>query len=270
MKNENLKIAIKASIKAGECIMQIYNTDFDIQFKNDKSPLTEADKVSNEIINSFLKQTGIPIISEENKQIEYEIRKSWESCWIIDPLDGTKEFIKKNSEFTVNIALVKTGRPILGIIYRPATKELYYACVESKQAFKTVIDYNDNIEEKVFKEGDIIMRSQSKKNKIRVIGSRSHMNKNTLNYIKRIKKEENEIEIISKGSSLKFCLVAEGKADIYPRFAPTMEWDTAAGQAICEAQGLIVLDNVTNKPIKYNRENMLNNFFVVKECESLV
>jgi len=134
--NHNLKTAIEASLKAGEVIMQVYDTVFDVEIKDDKSPLTEADKRANEIINSFLLPTNIPIISEENKQTDYSVRKKWEMCWVVDPVDGTKEFIKRNGEFTVNIALITNGMPQLGVIYAPATKVLYFADVITRQAFK--------------------------------------------------------------------------------------------------------------------------------------
>ena len=134
--NHNLKTAIEASLKAGEVIMQVYDTVFDVEIKDDKSPLTEADKRANEIINSFLLPTNIPIISEEKKQTDYSVRKKWEMCWVVDPVDGTKEFIKRNGEFTVNIALITNGMPQLGVIYAPANKDLYFAEVITRQAFK--------------------------------------------------------------------------------------------------------------------------------------
>ncbi len=147
--NNNLEIAIKASLKAGKVIMQVYDTAFDVELKDDKSPLTEADKKANEIINSFLAPTEIPIISEENKQTDYSIRKNWKTCWIVDPVDGTKEFIKRNGEFTVNIALVTNGKPVLGVIYVPATKTIYVADVTGNQAFKTVLKSHDTSVEEV-------------------------------------------------------------------------------------------------------------------------
>ncbi len=134
MIDKNLKTAIEASLKAGEVIMQVYDTAFDVEIKDDNSPLTEADKKANDIINTFLKPTPIPIISEENKQIDYSIRKEWETCWIVDPVDGTKEFIKRNGEFTVNIALINNGKPELGVIYVPASKTLYFADVIKQEA----------------------------------------------------------------------------------------------------------------------------------------
>ena len=262
--NHNLAIAIKASVKAGEAIMDVYNTDFDVEIKDDKSPLTIADKNANDIINSFLKPTEIPIISEENKQIDYKVRKSWDTCWIVDPVDGTKEFIKRNGEFTVNIALVHNGQPRLGVIYVPASKILYVADVSKKEAFKAELDtHNTAIE-------DILSQLQPLQPKekgvhIEVVGSRSHMSDETLVFIKDLEKNGNSVSIVSKGSSLKFCLVAEGNADIYPRFAPTMEWDTAAGQAICNAVGVEVISEETKKSLAYNKENLLNPWFIVSQ-----
>lgn len=255
---------IPASIQAGEEIIKIYERDFNIETKADESPLTEADLASNEVINSFLKGTGIPIISEENKQLDYSERKDWKKCWIVDPLDGTKEFIKKNGEFTVNIALVEEGRPVLGVIYVPVSKELYYGDVRQGKAWKVTVEDEAYVDQFLIEENEIFPSNNDVKDIIRVVGSRSHMNDDTMNYVEGLKQEYDSVEIVSKGSSLKFCLVAEGKADVYPRFAPTMEWDTAAGQAICEAVGISVIDKGTNKPMVYNRKNLLNNYFIVK------
>lgn len=260
--NKNLKTAIEASLKAGEVIMQVYDTAFDVEIKDDKSPLTEADKKANDIINSFLKPTPIPIISEENKQIDYSERKQWKTCWIVDPVDGTKEFIKRNGEFTVNIALINDGKPELGVIYVPATKTLYFADVLKQQAFKTKLDTHDTSIEQVLLSGKQL-QPKDVTNTIEVVGSRSHMSQETLDFVEVLKASGNDVSIVSKGSSLKFCLVAEGNADIYPRFAPTMEWDTAAGQAICNAVGVEVISEDTKQPLLYNKENLLNPWFVV-------
>ena len=261
-----LNTAIIASIKAGEEILKIYNKDFTVEYKDDKSPLTEADLISNTIIKKYLQPTGIPIISEESKQADYAIRKTWSQCWIVDPIDGTKEFIKKNGEFTVNIALVENGLTQLGIIYVPVSNELYYTNSNKTQAYKTIITHiDDPLKTILFDNKDRIQPSLEEDAIIRVVGSRSHMNEDTLNYVKRLEHNGKQVDIVSKGSSLKFCLVAEGKADIYPRFAPTMEWDTAAGQAICEAVGLKVIDQITSQPMQYNRKNLLNNHFLVSK-----
>lgn len=255
-----LTTAINAAIEAGKVILEVYNKDFSIEHKEDQSPLTEADLASNAKIMGFLEQTPVPVISEENKAIAWEERKNWDRCWIVDPLDGTKEFIKRNGEFTVNIALVEEGRPVVGVIYVPVSRELFYAHVPEGKAWKTLV--TDKAPE-YFSETDRI-GTRPEPGKIRVVGSRSHMNEDTLKFMEGLKQNGEEVEIVSKGSSLKFCLVAEGKADVYPRFAPTMEWDTAAGQAICEAAGLEVIDQGTGLPMVYNREKLLNNYFLVR------
>jgi 3'(2'), 5'-bisphosphate nucleotidase len=265
MNQDILHTAIKASLSAGNAIMEVYNSVIEVEFKDDKSPLTEADKRANDIINSYLKPTNIPIISEENKQIDFEERKSWETCWIVDPVDGTKEFIKRNGEFTVNIALVNNGRPELGVIYVPVSKTLYFADLSVGQSYKAVLNAHlVSIDEVLSNVKTLNPMSQSS-GSMRVVGSRSHMNNETLQFVDELKSEGKEVEIISKGSSLKFCLVAEGLADVYPRFAPTMEWDTAAGQAICNAVGLDVISKETNKPLLYNKENLLNPWFIVSK-----
>ncbi|MAB37572.1 MAG: 3'(2'),5'-bisphosphate nucleotidase [Aequorivita sp.] len=259
--NTLVRTAIKAALSAGTEILKIYDTNFDVEHKNDDSPLTQADKNANEVINEYLKPTQIPIISEENRQLDYAERKDWNRCWIVDPLDGTKEFIKRNGEFTVNIALVEKGNPVLGVIYVPVSKELYFTSSDGKTSKKIVItSENDSVEE-ILKNAKEI--KPSKASVVKIVGSRSHLNEDTKNFIAEIAKQ-NEVEIVSKGSSLKFCLVAEGLAQLYPRFAPTMEWDTAAGHAICNAVGISVIDQTTGKNMQYNKPNLLNNYFLVK------
>lgn len=254
-----LETAIFASLKAGEEIMKVYSTEFDVEIKSDDSPLTLADRNANQVINTYIEPSGIPIISEENKQTDYKTRKNWNQCWIVDPVDGTKEFIKRNGEFTVNIALVENGIPIMGVIYVPVTKTLYYA--DANKAYKAELDSHNTSLENVFLKAEQIT-SKPHATKARIVGSRSHLNEETKKFITEIEKKE-EVEIVSKGSSLKFCLVAEGKADIYPRYAPTMEWDTAAGQAICMAAGVSVLALPSKTPLLYNKENLLNPWFLV-------
>lgn len=256
-----LVTAVKAALAAGTEILKVYDTNFDVEHKNDDSPLTQADKNANEVINKFLKPTQIPIISEENRQLDYAERKDWDRCWIVDPLDGTKEFIKRNGEFTVNIALIENGNPVLGVIYVPVTKELYFTSSDGKTSKKIVITSENDSVEKIVKNAKEI--KPSKASVVKIVGSRSHLNEDTKNFIAEIAKQ-NEVEIVSKGSSLKFCLVAEGLAQLYPRFAPTMEWDTAAGHAICNAVGVSVIDQTTGKNMQYNKPNLLNNYFLVK------
>ncbi len=251
----DLAVIENISRKAGEAIMEIYKTEFSVEMKENKSPLTEADKVSNKIILDELKKIypDIPFISEETKALDYSERKNWNHCWLIDPIDGTKEFIKKNGEFTVNIALVENGVPTLGVVYAPALNKMWSA----------------KSGEGSFKENESGNRSKLKKgvdykslNKVRVIGSRSHMSEETEKFIEQLKADGKEIDFVSAGSSIKFCLLADGSADVYPRFAPTMEWDTAAGHAVLLIAGGNVTDTTTEKPLLYNKQNLLNSFFL--------
>jgi 3'(2'), 5'-bisphosphate nucleotidase len=256
-----LKVAIQAAVAAGAEILKVYNTNFAVERKDDNSPLTQADRNANALINNWLKHTQIPIISEENRQLDYEERKGWQRCWIVDPLDGTKEFIKRNGEFTVNIALVENEIPVLGVIYVPVTKELYFTAADGKTSKKiTLSSEGESVEAILGNAKEIKPREAS--SRITVVGSRSHLNEETKNFIAGLEKR-NQVALVSKGSSLKFCLVAEGLADIYPRYAPTMEWDTAAGHAICRAVGVSVIDEATGKSMKYNKPDLLNNHFLV-------
>ncbi|MDM9632569.1 3'(2'),5'-bisphosphate nucleotidase CysQ [Robiginitalea aurantiaca] len=256
---------IAAALEAGKAILNIYNStnDIEVVHKADDSPLTKADQAANDVINRYLTQTEYPIISEENKQIPYEVRKNWDSCWIVDPLDGTKEFIKKNGEFTVNIAFCKNGKPTFGVIYVPVSRELYYGDVDSGMAFKTMVSSEHTLVTPLFMSSDRLQPANSPSTSLKLVGSRSHMNPETEAFINKMQNQFEKIEIVSKGSSLKFCMVAEGKAHMYPRFAPTMEWDTAAGSAIVEALGLKVTTGNTEEPLVYNKENLLNPYFLV-------
>lgn len=257
--------AIKAALLAGEEILDVYNDPgFNIELKPDDSPLTEADKRSNDIIVSLLSKTAIPVISEEGtKLVSYSERAAWKQCWMVDPLDGTKEFIKRNGEFTVNIALIADGVPVLGVIYVPVSRELYYGITKEGKAWKVIVGHAGIPVEQLMEQAEPLKRPVTEQTKIKVVGSRSHMSQETMDFIRELEKEYDEVEMVSKGSSLKFCLVAEGKADIYPRFAPTMEWDTAAGQAICEAAGFKVTIRDSGKRMSYNKEDLLNPFFLV-------
>lgn len=261
MKNY-IEKAIQASIKAGVEIMKIYSKDFAIEFKDDKSPLTEADKISNQIICEELQGT-FPIISEENKTVEYPIRQSWDTCWLIDPIDGTKEFIKKNGEFTVNIALIKNGTPILGVVYLPAKQTLYFAS-EDLGSFKYVFtDSEFNTELEHLLNQSIRLKDQLPPDKYTIVASRSHMSAETEEFIEDCKKNHGEVELISSGSSIKLCLVAERSAHVYPRIAPTMEWDTAAAHAVAKYAGCKVKSYLDGSELIYNKENLLNPYFIV-------
>ncbi|MEO9872939.1 3'(2'),5'-bisphosphate nucleotidase CysQ [Ekhidna sp.] len=244
-----LEVAKESALAAGEEILRIYKSgNFSVEVKSDDSPLTKADKAAHNKIVSILEKTKIPILSEEGRDIPYLERSKWEYFWMIDPLDGTKEFIKKNGEFTVNIALIHAGKAILGVVYPPVIGELYWA-IERNGAYKE----RNNVVSRLS-----TTKKELKESGVRVVASRSHMNEETEKYLGKFK----DADIVSKGSSLKFLLVASGEADVYPRFAPTMEWDTAAAHAIVsEAGGQVVLeDGIT--PLTYNKQNLLNTSFI--------
>ena len=259
--SQNLKLAIDAVIQAGKKIIEIYNSDdFNLEYKLDDSPLTIADTASNKIIENILEASNIPILSEEGNILDFNNRKNLKHLWVVDPLDGTKEFIKKNNEFTVNISLIENSVPVIGVIYAPALNVLYFS--EKKLgAYKVFIT---NLDE--FDHSNALRLPLVKKFKeYKVLTSRSHLNDNTLNYIDNLKVNNLKVVSVPMGSSLKFCLLAEGLADCYPRFSPCMEWDTAAGQIICDEAGFKVIDLKTMKPIVYNRENLINNYFIAKK-----
>jgi len=242
--------------QAGGAIMAIYQKDFEVEFKADESPLTEADKAAHKIIEAGLQaldianNASIPLMSEEGKNISYDDRKDWEYFWMVDPVDGTKEFVKKNGEFTVNIALIHQGVPVLGVVYAPALDEMYWA----KKG------------EGAYKDGQVLpLKDAVHREKYTIVASRSHMSDETRQFIDAIETNK-EKELVSIGSSLKICLVAEGAADVYPRIAPTMEWDTAAAHAIVLEAGMGMKSYENGSvlgPLIYNKQNLLNPFFVV-------
>lgn len=244
---------------AGRAIMEVYHhADFSqvVNFKDDDSPLTLADQASHRVIAPALQQhyPNIPLISEEGKEIDYATRRQWEHFWLVDPLDGTKEFIKRNGQFTVNIALIHHHRPVLGVIYTPATDELYFA---------TQAGYADDLEAGGYKQtaGGAVetLRVRQPSEKRVAVRSSSHASEEE----GQVLQQHNVTESIARGSSLKFCMVAEGKADIYYRHGPTMEWDTAAGQAIVEAAGGKVVQETSDRPFTYNKESLRNGSFLV-------
>ncbi|EAZ82527.1 3'(2'),5'-bisphosphate nucleotidase CysQ [Algoriphagus machipongonensis] len=249
---ELTSLAKEASLAAGKAILEIYNSaDFGVEIKGDNSPLTKADKAANEVIVSFLEKTNLPILSEEGKDIPYEVRKDWEYFWMVDPLDGTKEFIKQNGEFTVNIALIHQRKPILGVVYAPVLEWLYWG----------------NSEQGAWKEEGLNEAFQLKKQESSevktIVASRSHLSPETQEFIDQYP----GVEVISMGSSLKFLLVAEGKAQIYPRFAPTMEWDTAAAHGVIQAMNGVVMKWPERVVLQYNKEKLLNSWFIVTFLE---
>ena len=257
IKSDLVEQLIKISQEAGEAILEIYNTNFDYQIKEDLSPLTKADTLSHNIICQRLKilTPDIPILSEENSDIPFNIKSLWKQYWLVDPLDGTKEFIKRNGEFTVNIALIKNNTPILGVIYIPVSNEIYWG-QENDGSY-----YQKNVDER-----KRIHVSEINNKPLRIITSRSHENIIPHSFLDQI----DDIEIINKGSSLKFCLIASGKADIYPRLGPTSEWDTAAGEAIVKFAGGQV-ETTGGKPILYNKNvDFINPQFIVSSGDQLI
>lgn len=246
---ELTRLAKTAALKAGQAIIEVYQSeDFGVERKGDDSPLTKADKAAHLTIVKYLEPSGLPVLSEEGKDIPYEKRKDWDHFWMVDPLDGTKEFIKKNGEFTVNIALIHRRHPIIGVVYAPVLDWLYWGNRLSGA-------WKQESGRQPFR-----LENQDDREVSTVVASRSHLSAETKAFIDQYP----QAEIISMGSSLKFMLVAEGRAQIYPRFAPTMEWDTAAAQAVLEAAGGQVLKYPENEPMDYNRKDMLNGWFVAR------
>jgi 3'(2'), 5'-bisphosphate nucleotidase len=247
-----LSTAIIAAEEASKVILDVYNSnDFQAEAKGDNSPLTLADRTAHAVIATILEATNLPVLSEEGKNIPYEERRNWEYFWMVDPLDGTKEFIKRNGEFTVNIALIHLGKPVLGVVAVPVTGELFYASTGDGAFVK-----RDGKPERLKKRSAIDLTAKG----LRVVASRSHMNEETQAFINSLI----EPTLVSSGSSLKFMLLAEGKADVYPRYAPTMEWDTAAAHAVVNETGLKVYQAGSEVELVYNKEDLLNPYFLVK------
>ncbi len=269
MSPHTLLLAFKTAFKAGEAILPIYNDEHNVTFKQDESPLTAADTRSNDVIKEHL-GTEYPILSEEGKQTEYAERSAWQTFWLIDPLDGTKEFIKKNGEFTVNIALIKQGAPALGVVYVPVTRKMYFG-MEDYGSFACTIPENatDEMLEKAMNAAQRLDEN-TLPDTYTIVASRSHMSPETESFIAERKEKHGDIDMISSGSSIKLCLVAEGKAHVYPRLAPTMEWDTAAAQGVARFAGCRVYNYETGKDLEYNKENLLNPWFVVERGEGSI
>ena len=260
---ELLEIAKRAALDAGAEILRIYtdpSQDFGVEKKSDNSPLTLADKAAHLCIMRHLQETGIPVLSEEGQHLPFSERQTWKRLWVVDPLDGTKEFIKKNGEFTVNIALVEDGNPVLGVIYIPVTDILYYG-IAGEGAWKETPSDSPSVGRT---KESLPIEEEREEGRLVIVASRSHMNAETEEYIDQLRKNHDSIQLVSSGSSIKICLVAEGFADAYPRFAPTMEWDTAAGDAIARASGCSVVNVQTGAPLLYNKEDLHNPRFLVK------
>jgi len=235
---------------AGDIIMKIYEKDFSVSYKDDNSPLTEADLKSNDLIVEALKKYNLPIMSEEMQIPSFQDRKDWEYYWCIDPIDGTKEFVKKNGEFTVNIALIHKSKPVLGVVYAPVLDDIYYA-KQGEGAFKNGVKLP-------------LIVNKTPQISLKLAVSRSHLSHETKVFIKEIEKTTKNLTLISKGSSLKLVMVAEGSVDIYPRMAPTMEWDTAAAHAIVLESDKDIFNYHTNISIIYNKKDLLNPWFIVR------
>lgn len=236
--------------EAGRAILEVYSTDFDVQSKDDESPLTQADLASNRVISAGLASLtpAIPVISEESGLPDFDVRRSWDRYWLVDPLDGTREFVNRNGEFTVNIALIERNRPVLGVVHVPVQGKTYTGCEGAGAARRESGEAPVSIHV-----------AQASGDPVRVVGSRSHRGTSLDAYLAAIGKHV----MVPMGSSLKFCVVAEGRADLYPRLGPTSEWDTAAAQAVVEQAGgrVVTLDG---KSMKYNmKSDILNPHFLV-------
>ena len=261
-----LLAAVQAAVEAGEKIMEIYNhpdTDWEVEYKADHSPLTRADRAAHAAIAERLAATGLPLLSEEGRHDSYDVRRDWMRLWIVDPLDGTKEFLKRNGEFTVNIALVENAVPVAGVIYVPVRRTLYFGLAAEgawklsglpavmPADFEALTSCAGRLPLGERHEGYV------------VVASRSHLSAETQSFIDGLRRKHADVQLRSAGSSLKLCLVAEGGGDVYPRMAPTMEWDTAAGDAIVRAAGGRVVQAEGGEPLAYNKEDLHNPWFIV-------
>jgi len=265
-----LRDSVGAAHEAGKAVLEVYATDFEVQSKSDRSPLTLADQKSHGIIKSELNRHGIPMISEEGRDIPYGERSRWDTVWIVDPLDGTKEFVNRNGEFTVNIALIEQQVPVLGVVYAPVPDVLYFASLEIG-AYKVLRgsqwDQGQGPAsglEALIQKARKMPCSLSHPREYTIVGSRSHGTAELSAFVERKRAEKGAVAFIQAGSSMKICLVAEGAADIYPRLGPTMEWDTAAGQAVAECAGARMYGYESRQRLIYNKPDLLNPWFVVE------
>ena len=249
--------AIIASVEASKVILKFYEKGFQSKFKEDGSPVTEADLASSTTIIQHLSETNIPVLGEESNHPSFEIRKKWDLNWCVDPLDGTKEFIKRNGEFAVNIALIKNNLPQFGVIAWPTNNKLIFG---SKDIGVYISDFDNFENSSKWKK---IESRNSPNNPLVMTVSHTFRSDVSNNFMENLKQEFTTIQLLKKGSALKFFDLAQGNADIYPRFAPTMEWDIAAGQAIIEALGGTVCSISSGKSLRYNKEDLLNPHFIV-------
>jgi 3'(2'), 5'-bisphosphate nucleotidase len=261
-RNHLLTLAIQAALAAGKEILKVYGSnDFEVELKSDNSPLTLADRIAHQTISEILSAEQIPLLSEESAHIPYNERKAWKTFWLVDPLDGTKEFIKRNGEFTVNIAMIEKQSPTIGVIYVPVLDELYAGDVQ--QGAWKITEASAVAPADMLTSGATTRLPLNHNGSPGIVASRSHMNPETSSFVDGMKRKYPDARIVSRGSSLKLCLIAEGSAGIYPRFAPTSEWDTAAGHAIVEASGgKVILAADNDESLKYNKENILNPWFI--------
>jgi 3'(2'), 5'-bisphosphate nucleotidase len=276
--------ALRAAKAAGDAILAVYRAGFDVEYKEDHSPLTLADRRAHTVIKEHLagdhSVKGIPLLSEEGRTSPSEVRSRWDHFWLVDPLDGTKEFVKRRDEFTVNIALIQAGKPLLGVVLVPAKGLLYYG-LQGLGAYKVkrpeampgqgegpanasthhalmsaLVDASDRL--------PLRRPGWKEKGSLTVIGSRSHGTEAVAEFVQKAERRFGEVALISAGSALKFALVAEGNADLYPRFGPTMEWDTAAGQCLLEQSGGTVVELASQRPLIYNKRELRNPHFICR------
>lgn len=294
MENDKLyNKAILAALEAGERIMSVYTSDdFQVTEKADNSPLTIADKAAHNTILACLKETGIPVLSEEGRSIPYEERSRWSRFWLVDPLDGTKEFIKRNGEFTVNIALIENGTPEFGVVFAPVLNLLYVGICSGREHVSWEVKTEGTANENRFRKdaassakneptkdfinklfgdirilGDTAYREEATHTPWRVVASRSHLNGETENYLNQLRQQHGAIELVSRGSSLKLCMVASGEADEYPRLGPTMEWDVAAAHAVVKGAGMEVVEFAGGAALRYNKGELLNPHFIARRVK---
>ncbi|MBP6311743.1 MAG: 3'(2'),5'-bisphosphate nucleotidase CysQ [Flavobacteriales bacterium] len=270
----HLNAAINAAFKAGEEILEVYSRPVEVTLKDDRSPLTEADLRAHAAIVKVLAGTGYPVLSEEGRTLTATERQKWDRYWLVDPLDGTKEFVKRNGEFTVNIALMErddqpagplgTSSPIIGVLYVPVTDVLYFSWAGGgayKHEHAATFSASGAYERAAMSHKLPLVQKTAN---YTIVASRSHQSPETAAFIANKEKEHGTVELAAMGSALKICLVAEGKADVYPRYAPTMEWDTAAGHAIANEAGKELIDVTTEGPMRYNKNELVNNWFIVQ------
>lgn len=269
-----MDLAIEAALKAGAAIREVYGSAFAVELKSDDSPLTEADGRAHAVIADVLKTSRLPVLSEEGARTDPEVRQQWRRYWLVDPLDGTKEFIRRNGEFTVNIALMGrddeplsalgAATPLAGVIYVPVKDVLYFAWPAGgawRQERAGTLNGSGAYERTAQSER---LPVDHQRDAFTIVASRSHRSPETEAFIARMRQEHGHVELASMGSALKICLVAEGTADVYPRYAPTMEWDTAAGHAIARQAGRELFDLTTNAPMRYNKHDLVNQWFIVQ------